>query len=616
VGRAREVDEVSKLAKNVEAGTRSGVLFYGESGAGKSSLCAEILRTLGERDWRALSARCYEREFLVYNAVDPLIEAMLPGLRSLPGIEEKLPPGIDSLAVMFPALRQLPGVRRTADQAGATRQRAKRALRGLFNLYSQGHPLVLWIDDLQWADHDSLDLLSALFEGDGGSWLLLGTYATDGELPAEFWPSAPLQRVVLGSFGAPEVAALLGVSAEDATAVQIAKDAQGNAFFAAELAQALLSGEAKDADLSSLLLARLENLDEPARLALEHLSAAGAASFGVLSAVTKLESSILAQALDDLRGGRWIRGIDRGGEEEEFELYHNRIRAEVYWSLSEPARNVLHRALSEALEASADIEGAAEHAALSGDPKRAAPLLLAGARAAAEKLAGGRAESLYARAIQAGGKDWEDAKTAREERALVLDRVSGRYADAAQAFREAASQASNGAAVRLLLQAAEADIKRGEVDLAIDAGTQALAPYEKVRVPRGGWSALLEAGWRRLRARYLLWRLSVLPGRPPREEFTLRHLLYHRLGGVLIYFDLFRSAVFNARALNVALSRGSDDEALSALSRGPKTPRCGPIFAASAAWWRPSPGALKTDNTRSPTPSLNFAPWAAWLATK
>ena len=120
--------------------------------------------------------------------------------------------------------------------------------------------------------------------------------------------------------------------------------------------------------------------------------------------------------------------------------------------------------------------------------------------------------------------------------------------------------------MRLLLGAAEADLKNGEVEAALSAGTQALAPYERMRLPVGLWGSLAESGVYLMRAEWRLWWLRSLPGRSASEVHSATHYLFHRLSVVLSSFDLLRSMVLASRSLALALSHGSDEDIVDALA--------------------------------------------------
>ena len=94
-----------------------------------------------------------------YKALDSLVDALSRYLINLPKHETEvlLPTNVLALARLFPALRRLQAVIRAQRQVldipdeRELQRRARTALRELIGRLAERHPLVLYIDDLQWA---------------------------------------------------------------------------------------------------------------------------------------------------------------------------------------------------------------------------------------------------------------------------------------------------------------------------------------------------------------------------------------------------------------------------------------------------------------------------------
>jgi eukaryotic-like serine/threonine-protein kinase len=575
VGRGAEIKRIEVAAERAHSGEQSIALVRGESGSGKSALCAEVAHTMEATGWLLISSRCYERELIPYNALDPVLDAVAVALKRKRDLSTKLPADIGILAAMFPALCNIAGVKASEQRQSATegRQRAVGALRQLLHVFRGDRPLALWVDDLQWADADSLYLLSALFiKNELPSFLLLGSLRTGAPSPKHplsvLTTRPEVSMIDLSPFGEAEIRSLFGAH-QLKELQQIAIDAQGNAFFATELLSALLRGESLKGDLSSLLTARFQALSEHAHRIVEVLAVNGAsASFRSLRRCTGITAPALSAALDFLMSAHWIKSVEISGElEDAVDLYHSRIRDVVEATLPQDRRQELHKKLAVGLaESNGEPEVIAGHYLAAKDSQAATPWLLVAARKAASQLAPERADLLYQQALQTGGASWPEAQIAREERARVIDRSGVGYQAAASAFREAAAHTEGYPAVRLLLGAAEADLKNGEVEAALSAGTQALAPYERMRLPVGLWGSLAESGVYLMRAEWRLLWLRKLPGRKASEVHSATHYLFHRLSVVLSSFDLLRSMVLAGRSLALALSHGSDEDIVDALA--------------------------------------------------
>src|SRR5690606_24786809 len=149
-------------------------VLSGPSGIGKTTLAeaviAEIGRAPADREALVLRSRCLKQELVPFNAWDGLID-------ELSGLLERPEPPRAALR-MDPALPRLfPVLGRSQDAApdGAAllldpvelRSAGVRALRELFLGLGAELPVLLFIDDVQWADADSVRLLRELVLGAG-----------------------------------------------------------------------------------------------------------------------------------------------------------------------------------------------------------------------------------------------------------------------------------------------------------------------------------------------------------------------------------------------------------------------------------------------------------------
>jgi hypothetical protein len=167
IGRVRELDILADAFARTRAREEAIVLIQGESGIGKSAL---VRRFTDDLRWRepavvVLAGKCYQRETVPYKAFDGVVDALARHLRKLPqsAAAVVLPRRAGLLVHAFPVLAKVPALHvlpaEDALDPKELRVRAFAAMRELLGRLAERSPLVLCIDDLQWADVDSLELL-------------------------------------------------------------------------------------------------------------------------------------------------------------------------------------------------------------------------------------------------------------------------------------------------------------------------------------------------------------------------------------------------------------------------------------------------------------------------
>jgi hypothetical protein len=204
VGRRDELAALEAAFERVRAGAATTLHVCGESGVGKSALVRHFVRRLRAAVPEAvvLHGRCYERESVPYKAVDGVVDALARWLSKLPKRESAalLPQRAGLLAEVFPVLRRVEAMAQAPRPSHDVdpqqlRQRLFGSLRELLTQLGQTRPLVLVVDDLQWADADSLALLEAVTRApDAPPMLLLATVRAEDATGS----SGPMARVGLG----------------------------------------------------------------------------------------------------------------------------------------------------------------------------------------------------------------------------------------------------------------------------------------------------------------------------------------------------------------------------------------------------------------------------------
>lgn len=258
VGRAAEQRALTEAWQRCRGGARLFVLVEGYAGSGKTSLVEQALRPLagsgfivGKADQVVRSVpfgtliRAFSGWVLdLLGASDDRLRywraALLDALGANAGVLAQLLPEVVPVIGAQPAPQVL-----DADEA---HNRLRRVLQQFIGVLARAdHPLVLFLDDLQWADAATVALLETLAGSGDIGHLLLVCALRDNELDA----ASPLahalaalqpQRVVLEPLDAPALATLLAAAlrAEPGPLAALVHDkTAGNPFFAMQFLQGL-----------------------------------------------------------------------------------------------------------------------------------------------------------------------------------------------------------------------------------------------------------------------------------------------------------------------------------------------------------------------------------------
>lgn len=267
-GREQEVQTLLSAFDRVAAGAAELMLVAGFSGIGKTAVVNEVHKPIVRQRGYFIKGK-----FDQFNRNIPF-SAFLPALRDLMGqllsesdaqldrwrakILAALGDGGQVIIDVLPELERIIGPQPTLpDVSGATAQNR-------FNLLFQNfihvfttpeHPLVMFLDDLQWADLASLKLMQLLMtEGDRGHLLLIGAYRDNEVLAAHPLmltledirsANATIHSLVLAPLSQGSLNQLVADTLNCATDVAtpltklIYQKTQGNPFFSTQFLKAL-----------------------------------------------------------------------------------------------------------------------------------------------------------------------------------------------------------------------------------------------------------------------------------------------------------------------------------------------------------------------------------------
>jgi DNA-binding SARP family transcriptional activator len=220
VGREQELGRILWVLPPLHTVAPRLVMISGEPGLGKTRLLAEVAERARRADLLTLAGGCYQHEGrLTYGPIrDALSDYVEEQSESL--IRAQLGPLLSDLARIVPEVRlRFAEVRDAAVGEGEDpRLRAFLAVTKTVERISQDVPLVLLLDDLQWADDPTLQLLHFMVRRLSHNRLLVvGAYGAAQEaaepvaaaVTADMEHSGWATRVSLGRLSDEDLAAVL-----------------------------------------------------------------------------------------------------------------------------------------------------------------------------------------------------------------------------------------------------------------------------------------------------------------------------------------------------------------------------------------------------------------------
>jgi DNA-binding CsgD family transcriptional regulator len=479
LGHEDELDLLSEMLGHAAGGRGRLVVLRGPSGIGTTATARQARSRAAEQGFGALWGAC--REGLAGRPFEALAEA-LDGYAAQvtpAALYEEVGDGASALARLAPAIRtRLPAIPPPAPlDPSAERLRVCRAVLDWLERATAERPLLIVLDDLQWADADLRLLLDGLADHLGRlAVLLLATWADQpgnhaGEAQTEPEPPPYARQIELGGLDEGATGAFLTRHADrpiSGAALGLIQDVSGGHPLAAlELyrhlrtegligrpgGDRLPAADALPRDVEELVAWRV------AALSLEERTALGAlacfpqpASAGQLATVSGLSRARSGDALEKCVGGGFVASPEMSGS---YAIVHPRVQLAIRAGLSPAVCGEALARVAQALEAE-----------LGAEARQQAPMLAELYRQALASAPG---------AVGDGG--------ARSAAGIRFALVAAEQARAASAFRRAADCVALAAAlataggsadraelrVRLAVARAEADQPAEALELAREA---------------------------------------------------------------------------------------------------------------------------------------------------
>src|SRR5229473_2922552 len=608
-GREVLLAELHDAFRAAGEGQTVSVYIHGSSGMGKTALVRNFLdHNKREANVMTLQGRCYERESVPYKALDGVVDNLSKHLTSMRQrrVAALLPRDVLALARVFPVMLQVDAIfnaraarPETADLFTLRRQ-AFGALRELLTRIAKRQPLVIYIDDLQWADADSTFLLEDLMRPpDSPALLLIGSFRAE-DVESKPFLKQFLQRaggdtcreLFVGPLPGGEAreltqALLESAGVSDEFSIEaIVREAAGSPFLLEQLTHyAMMSepGATIGITLGAMLEERIKQLPAGSKEFLDTLAVAGRLVNEDVAVSAAGSQGQDQQLLNALRTAQLVRS---GGTGYGVELYHQRIGETLAALLAEDERRQIHRRLAQALEARGldDPEALYEDYLAAGEQDRAAIHAESAARKATSALAFDRAALFYRRAIdlKPHGGTVVDLKISLGD-ALAN---AGRPAEAAREFLDAAKATSSRRSLELQQRAGAQLLTGGHIEEGLEV-FRAVLETAGFKLAKGPKRALLSLGLRRLwiRLRGLEFTERKAENIPEADLFRID--ICWAIATGLGVVDLVRSADFQSRHLLLALRAGEPyrvsraiafEAAQSASPGGPAQRRVAPIL--------------------------------------
>ncbi|MFN8444907.1 MAG: AAA family ATPase [Caldilineaceae bacterium] len=438
VGRVREMTDIQQHWRTLQPGHPQVILLSGEPGIGKSRLAQAFMAWLAEQHSPAISAHCYAGEGSL--AYAPLVEWLRTPL---------VTKAIGSLDKLWQSelLRLLPELRNHRPPPPSPAPLHEAWQRHHFfealahTLFALPQPHLLFLDDWQWCDWETLEWLNFfLRSATHHALFILGTIRREEvsqnqrlqTLLLSWQQLGWLTEIRLGPLDEVETATLAnqiaGYELPPAQAQRLAYETEGNPLFVVETIRAQPTNfetaieAAEDnvrpigavrfsAELPAKVQAVIEyRLAQLSPLALALASVAAVIGrrfmFELLVAASGQPEEEALHGLDELCQRRLVQEVEGGI----FDFSHDKVREVAYTQLSVTRRQFLHRKVGQTLtqlvtaDQAAINTQAACHFEQANSLDQAVRYYIQAATAAADLHAYHRAAQLYARAAQIAGK--------------------------------------------------------------------------------------------------------------------------------------------------------------------------------------------------------------------
>ena len=463
------------------------ISIEGEAGVGKTRLAEDFLKKALKAGHPIVQTRCFEGEAGL--AYGPYIQALEMALE-----QSQFAARIDQLPgeIIAEAARLLPGlaVRRkhplpsiSIDGPGAQTRFFEGLRRFFIGLLDEEPTGILFIDDMQWADSASMDLISYLVHrlNESRFWILAVWRSQEEPNTDKLHQLVTGQKrsghnlhLQLQRLNATEIASLARHEISDTLRLTLSSDfekrlyseSEGIPFIALEYIHAWdADGEnwKMPGSVRDLLHSRLKSPGEATRQLLGAAAVIGRPfDFNTLQAVSGRSEWEIVAGLEELLK----LGLIREQGNNEYDFNHNKLKAVAYEEISTARRRLLHRRAAEAIISNGHSGRTdctwtglvANHFLLAGHPELAADYFRQAGEHARQLHANSEALAAFKSALDAGHTD----RAGLQEASGDLNVLLGHYQEAITSYQNAAAFCSPTCLSNLMHKLGEVYHRRGE----------------------------------------------------------------------------------------------------------------------------------------------------------
>ncbi|NUP66129.1 MAG: AAA family ATPase, partial [Nonomuraea sp.] len=354
VGRDEELRALDEELRAAEFGSGL-VILQGDPGVGKTRLASVVARRALKRQFTVLAGRCTDPARQAYEPIAGAVERLArtsPALLLRAGVDQRC----GQLVRLAPSLAAPPLSLAVppATEPVSERYHLMAAARTLIERLATVRPVLLVIDDLQWATLESLQMLhSLMWDADSLPLLILATsrpVPVESAMPELHKLTADGRVVQVSSFGLDEVSRALSEVRSDGDPELLYRITGGNAFLVSEVARELAAGADLDAltvpdSVTRMVRARLAQLHPDARDLVSLLAVGERMDSAALRLGLGLDEARFVAAVEEAMGAGLVTMSDGG----QCQFCHELTRTALYATLSAPRAGLLHGRVADAL---------------------------------------------------------------------------------------------------------------------------------------------------------------------------------------------------------------------------------------------------------------------------